>query len=101
MCNESVSNDIITIPKPALLVPARPAHLCGVSVCASVRVGLPTALAFYLSPLPGEFQPGICQSVDPSSSTHCNCHPAIASHRYSQSVTLILSLILVLVPSYG
>ncbi|CAI9549502.1 unnamed protein product [Staurois parvus] len=28
----------------------------------------------YLPPLPGEFQPGICQSVDPSSSTYCNCH---------------------------
>ncbi|CAI9556523.1 unnamed protein product [Staurois parvus] len=47
--------------------------------------------AFYLLPLPGEFQPGICHSADPSSSTHCNCHPATASHRYSPAVTLILS----------
>ncbi|CAI9593767.1 unnamed protein product, partial [Staurois parvus] len=47
------------------------------------------------------FHPGICQSVDPSSSTHCNCHPATASHRYSLSVTLIVSLILELVASYG
>ncbi|CAI9619298.1 unnamed protein product [Staurois parvus] len=28
MCNVSVSEDIITIPTPALLVPAGPADLC-------------------------------------------------------------------------
>ncbi|CAI9547568.1 unnamed protein product, partial [Staurois parvus] len=74
-----------------------PADLCQFwrwCVVCSVCV-LPTVTAFYLPPLHGEFQPGICQSVDPSSSTHCNRHPAIASHRYSLSMTLILSLILV------
>ncbi|CAI9542409.1 unnamed protein product, partial [Staurois parvus] len=88
MCNVSVSVDI-TISQPALLL----------LICVSVGVhvfcvwaGLPAVTAYYLPPLPAEFQPGICQSVDPSSSTHCNCHPATASHRYSPPVTLILSL---------
>ncbi|CAI9550623.1 unnamed protein product, partial [Staurois parvus] len=100
MCNVSVSDDIITIPQPALLVPA---DLCQCWWVSSLCVwaGLPVVTAFYLPPLPGEFQPGICQSVDPSSFTHCNCHPATASHRYSPSVTLILSLILLLAEFYG
>ncbi|CAI9541567.1 unnamed protein product, partial [Staurois parvus] len=52
----------------------------GVLICVSVGGGVLCWLAacchsIYLPPLPGEFQPGICQSVDPSSSTHWNCHP--------------------------
>ncbi|CAI9574221.1 unnamed protein product, partial [Staurois parvus] len=100
MCNVSISDNIITIPKPALLVPAGPANLCQCVLCVCGGRGCLLS-AFYLPPLPGEFQPGICHSVDPSSSTHCNCHPATASQRCSPSVTLILSLILVLVASYG
>ncbi|CAI9585224.1 unnamed protein product [Staurois parvus] len=98
MCNVSVSDDIIKIPQSVLLVPAGPANLCQCVLCVC-GLGLPAVIVFYLPPLPGEFQPGICQSVDPSSSTHCNCHPATTSHRYSPSLTLILSLILVLVAS--
>ncbi|CAI9538746.1 unnamed protein product, partial [Staurois parvus] len=101
MCNMSVSDYIITIPKPALLVPPGPADLCQCWCSRCVWAGLPAVTLFYLPPLTGEFLPGICQSVDPSSSTHCNCHPATASHRYSPSVTLILSLIMVLVTSCG
>ncbi|CAI9555588.1 unnamed protein product [Staurois parvus] len=33
MCNVSVSDDIITIPQLALLVPAGPADLCQCSLC--------------------------------------------------------------------
>ncbi|CAI9616513.1 unnamed protein product, partial [Staurois parvus] len=33
MCNVSVSDDIITIPQPALLVPAGPADLCQCVLC--------------------------------------------------------------------
>ncbi|CAI9618730.1 unnamed protein product, partial [Staurois parvus] len=90
------------IPKAALLVPADLCQwwcvVCYLYVCG---LGCLLSQCFTSPPLPGEFQPGICQSVDPSSSTHCNCDPATASHRYSLSVTLILSLILVLVASYG
>ncbi|CAI9541096.1 unnamed protein product, partial [Staurois parvus] len=78
--------------------------ICVSVVCVCflcVWAGLPAVTAFYLPPLPGEFQTRISQIVDPSSSTHCNCDPASASHRYSPSVTLILSLILVLMASYG
>ncbi|CAI9539114.1 unnamed protein product, partial [Staurois parvus] len=99
MCNVSVSDDIITIPQPALLVPA---DLCQCWWCVVCFVCVCELSQHFISPpLPGEFQHGICQSVDPSSSTHCNCHPATASHRYSPSMTLILSLILMLVAPYG
>ncbi|CAI9595302.1 unnamed protein product, partial [Staurois parvus] len=97
MCNVSVSDDIITIPQPALLVPAGPGDQCWCVFSVCVGWAVCCHSIFFLPP----FQPGSCQNVDPSSSTHCNCHPATASHRYSASVTLILSLILVLVASYG
>ncbi|CAI9612454.1 unnamed protein product, partial [Staurois parvus] len=100
MCNVSVSDDIITIPLPALLMPAGPADLCQ-CWCSLCVCGLPAVTTFYLPSVPGKFQPRICQSVDPSSSTHCSCPPATASLIYSSSVSLILSLILVLVASYG
>ncbi|CAI9564365.1 unnamed protein product, partial [Staurois parvus] len=36
MCNASLSDDIITIPQPALLVPAGPADLCQCVLCVCV-----------------------------------------------------------------
>ncbi|CAI9565356.1 unnamed protein product, partial [Staurois parvus] len=99
MCNVSVSDDIIMTPQPAFL---EPADWCQCWWGCSLCVGWAACCYSVLSPpLAGEFQPGICQSVDPSSSTHCNCHPATAMHRYSPSVTLILSLISMLVAPYG
>ncbi|CAI9614648.1 unnamed protein product [Staurois parvus] len=60
MCNVSVSDDIITIPQSALLVPADLCQCwwCCVCVCA---LGCLLSQRFYLPPLPGELQPGICQ----------------------------------------
>ncbi|CAI9550511.1 unnamed protein product [Staurois parvus] len=50
MCNVSVSDNIITIPQPALLVPAGPADLCQCVLCVCVWAGLPAVTAFYLPP---------------------------------------------------
>ncbi|CAI9533261.1 unnamed protein product [Staurois parvus] len=59
MCNVFVTDNIIMIPQPALLVPAGPTDLCQCWWWCVVSVQLLAVTVFYLPPLPGEFQPGI------------------------------------------
>ncbi|CAI9544228.1 unnamed protein product, partial [Staurois parvus] len=99
MCNVSVSDDIITIPKPAVLVLSGPADLCQCwcRVCCllSQRFISPPP-----PPLPGEFQPGICQCgsiiLHSLQLSPCHCQPQIQSIRDTD-----FALLLVRVASYG